>query len=162
MQRTTVVESDRAMTRRTLKDAGFDDEQARALIDLSGTAAERREIKTAVDELKQNVAILGTEMQGGFARLDARVDGLRDEMNARFKGQTDELNARFKGLEGRLDERFKGLEGRMDARFEGLGARLDGVEGQIKLMIWIMGVGVTVYAGMTASLLVLLFRTIPA
>ncbi len=150
MQTTAVVESDAAMTRRTLKSVGFDDDQAQALLDLSGTAAERRELnadmaqaKTDIAELKTDVAELKTDMvqvkadlatfraetRGEFARLDARIDGLRDEMNARFKG----------------------LEGRIDARFEGL-------EGRLSLMLWFMGIGLTLYTGTTISLMVLLFR----
>ena len=106
------------MTRRTPQDAGFDDEQAWALIDLSGTAAERRELKTAVVDLTQDIAILRTEMQGGFARLDARVDGQTDEMNARFKGQTDEMNAKFKGQTDEMNAKFKGQTDEANGRFD--------------------------------------------
>ena len=47
MQRTAVVESDAEVTRRALKDFGFNDEQAQAMIGLSGTAAERRVLEAA-------------------------------------------------------------------------------------------------------------------
>ena len=167
MPRTAVVESDGSMTRRTLKDAGFDDDQAQALVDLTGTAAERRELKADVVGLKQDVVglkqdvvNLRTEMRGGFARLDARVDGLRDEMTARFKGLEGRVDAKFEGLEGRVDARFEsmdakfdGLEGRVDARF-------DGMEGRMKLMLWMMGSGLTFYVGTTVALLVLLYRSL--
>ena len=181
MPRTAVVESDGSMTRRTLKDAGFDDDQAQALVDLTGTAAERRELKANVVglkqdvvglkqdvvglkqdvvEVKQDVVNLRTEMRGGFARLDARVDGLRDEMTARFKGLEGRVDAKFEGLEGRVDARFEsmdakfdGLEGRVDARF-------DGMEGRMKLMLWMMGSGLTFYVGTTVALLVLLYRSL--
>ena len=174
MPRTAVVESDGSMTRRTLKDAGFDDDQAQALVDLTGTAAERRKLKANVVGLrqdvvglkqdvvglKQDVVNLRTEMRGGFARLDARVDGLRDEMTARFKGLEGRVDAKFEGLEGRVDARFEsmdakfdGLEGRVDARF-------DGMEGRMKLMLWMMGSGLTFYVGTTVALLVLLYRSL--
>lgn len=156
MPRTAVVQSDASMTRRTLKDAGFDDDQAQALIDLSGTAAERRALKADVVELKQNVVNLRTEMQGGFARLDARVDGLRDEMTARFEGLEGRMDARFVGMDARfesMDAKFEGLEGRMDARFEGM-------EGRMKFMMWMMGTGLTFYMGTTVALMVLLYRSL--
>ena len=154
MQRAAVVESDAKMTRQTLKDVGFDDNQAQALVDLSGTVAERRELKADVTTLKadvttlkadvvdlqQGLATFRTETRGEFARLDARLDGLRDEMNARFRGLRDEMNARFGG---------------MDARF-------DGMESRMKLMLWIMGIGATVYTGTTVSLIVLLYRVVVA
>ena len=170
MQRAAVVESDATMTRQALRDVGFDDNQAQALVDLSGTAAERRELRTDVTTLKtdvttlktdvvdlqQGLATFRTETRGEFARLDARVDGLRDEMNARFDGLRDEMNARFGGV----DARFKGLEDRMDARFDGVDARFDGMENRMKLMLWIMGIGAAVYTGTSASLLVLLYRVV--
>ena len=174
MPRTAVVQSDASMTRRTLKDAGFDDDQAQALIDLSGTAAERRALKADVVELKQNVVNLRTEMQGGFARLDARVDGLRDEMTARFEGLEGRMDARFVGMDARfesMDAKFEGLEGRMDARFVGMDAKFDGLEGRMdarfegmegrmKFMMWMMGTGLTFYMGTTVALMVLLYRSL--
>ncbi len=161
MQRAAVVESDATMTRQALRDVGFDDNQAQALVDLSGTAAERRELKADVTTLKADVAVLKTdvtelkhglanfrtETRGEFARLDTRVDSLRDEMNARFGG---------------VDARFKGLEDRMDARFDGVDARFDGMESRMKLMLWIMGIGATVYTGTTVSLIFLLYRVVVA
>ena len=119
------------------------------------------------------LAELRTEMRSGFATIHGRTDGLRDETNARFEGLRDEVNARFEGLrdemnarfEGLRDEmnaRFEGLEGRLNARFEGLrdemNARFEGLEGRLKLMLWFMGVGLTLYTGTTVSLMILLFR----
>ena len=161
MERAALVESDAAMMRQGLKDVGFDDKQARVLVALSGTAAERHELKADVAVLKTDVAVLKTdiaelktdvaglkhglanfrtETRGEFARLDARIDGLRDEMNARFSGLRDELNARFAAV---------------DARF-------DGLEGRMKLMLWFMGVGLTLYTGTTISLMILLYRGVLA
>ena len=184
MQRAPVVESDATMTRQALRNVGFDDNQAQALVDLSGTSAERRELKadvttlkTDVVDLQQGLATFRTETRGEFARLDARFDGLRDEMNAKFDGLRDEMNARFGGVDaqfggvdarfGGVDARFKGLEDRMDARFDGMDARFDGMdarfdgmESRMKLMLWIMGIGAAVYTGTSASLLVLLYRVV--
>ena len=180
MQRTLVVESGTASTERTGKEVGFDGEQARAQANMTGAADERSTDAATRGELAE----LRAEVRSGFAtihgrtdglrdetnarfeglegRLDARFEGLRDEMNARFKGLRDEMDARFKGLRDEMDTRFEGLEGRLNARFEGLrdemNARFEGLEGRLKLMLWFMGVGLTLYTGTTVSLMILLFR----
>ena len=151
MQETAVVESDNAMTRRRLKEAGFGDEQVQALVDVTG--AERRALgadmaglKASEERVKSEIALLRadsgafrTEMRGEIAGVHTRIDGLRAEMNARFAGVRDEMNARFE---------------RVDAKFDGLDSRL-------KLIVWFVGVGVTVYVGTTVSLVMILFRNAP-
>ncbi len=148
---TGVVESDNAMTRRRLKEAGFGDEQVQALVDVTG--AERRALsadmaglKASEERVKSEIALLRTEsgafrteMRGELAAVHTRIDGLRNEVNARFDGVRDEMNARFE---------------RVDAKFDGLDSRL-------KLILWFMGVGVTLYAGTTVSLVMILFRDAP-
>lgn len=148
---TGVVESDDAMTRRRLKEAGFGDEQVQALVDVTG--AERRALsadmaglKASEERVKSEIALLRTEsgafrteMRGELAAVHTRIDGLRNEVNARFDGVRDEMNARFE---------------RVDAKFDGLDSRL-------KLILWFMGVGVTLYAGTTVSLVMILFRDAP-
>ena len=151
MQETAVVESDNAMTRRRLKEAGFGDEQVQALVDVTG--AERRALgadmaglEASEERVKSEIALLRadsgafrTEMRGEIAGVHTRIDGLRAEMNARFAGVRDEMNARFE---------------RVDAKFDGLDSRL-------KLVVWFVGVGVTVYVGTTVSLVMILFRNAP-
>lgn len=146
-----VVESNNAMTRRRLKEAGFGDEQVQALVDVTG--AERRALsadmaglKASEERVKGEIALLRTEsgafhteMRGELAAVHTRIDGLRNEVNARFDGVRDEMNARFE---------------RVDAKFDGLDSRL-------KLILWFMGVGVTLYAGTTVSLVMILFRDAP-
>ena len=148
---TGVVESDNAMTRRRLKEAGFGDEQVQALVDVTG--AERRALsadmaglKASEERVKSEIALLRTEsgafrteMRGELAAVHTRIDGLRNEVNARFDGVRDEMNARFE---------------RVDAKFDGLDSRL-------KLILWFMGVGVTLCAGTTVSLVMILFRDAP-
>ncbi len=148
---TGVVESDNAMTRRRLKEAGFGDEQVQALVDV--TRSERRALsadmvglKASEERVKSEIALLRTEagafrteMRGEIAAVHTRIDGLRDAVNTRFDGVRDEMNARFE---------------RVDAKFDGLDSRL-------KLILWFMGVGVTLYAGTTVSLVMILFRDAP-
>ena len=163
MQETAaVVESDNAMTRRRLKEAGFGDEQVQALVDVTG--AERRALsadmaglKASGERVKSEIALLRadsgafrTEMRGEIAGVHTRIDGLRAEMNARFAGVRDEMNARF---DGARDE--------MNARFERVDAKFDGLDSRLKLIVWFVGVGVTVYVGTTVSLVMILFRNAP-
>ena len=108
------------------------------------------------------LAELRTEMRSGFATIHGRTDGLRDETNARFEGLREEMNDRFEGLREEMNARCEGLYGRMNATFDGLrdemNARFEGLEGRLKLMLWFMGVGLTLYTGTTVSLMILLFR----
>ena len=151
MQETAVVESDNAMTRRRLKEAGFGDEQVQALVDVTG--AERRALsadmaglKASEERVKSEIALLRadsgafrTEMRGEIAGVHTRIDGLRAEMNARFE---------------KVDVRFDGFRDEMNARFDGFDSRL-------KLIVWFAGVGVTLYVGTTVSLVMILFRDAP-
>ena len=141
---TGVVESDNAMTRRRLKEAGFGDEQVQALVDVTG--AERRALsadmaglKASEERVKGEIALLRaeagasrTEIRGELTAVHTRIDGFRDEVNARFDGFRDEMNARFAG-----------------------------VDRQLKVVMWFLGVGLTLYTGTTVSLMILLFRDAP-
>ena len=156
---TGVVESDNAMTRRRLKEAGFGDEQVQALVDVTG--AERRALSADMAGLKASEE----RVKGEIAAVHTRIDGLRDEVNARFAGLRNEVNARF----DRVDARFDGVRDEMNARFDRVDARFDGVrddmnarfagvDRQFKVVLWFLGAGLTLYAGTTVSLVLLLFR----
>ena len=173
MQETTVVESSNAMTRRRLKEAGFGDEQVQALVDVTG--AERRalsadmaglkasgeRVKGEIGQVRTEIALLRTEVRGEIAAVHTRIDGLRDEVNARFDGVRDEMNARFDGVQDEMNARFE----RVDARFDGvkdeMTARFAGVDRQLKVTLWFLGVGLTLYAGTTVSLMMILLRDTP-
>ena len=186
MQQTAaaVVESDSTMTRRRLKEAGFGDEQVQALVDATG--AERRALsadmaglKASEERVKGEIALLRTEstafrteMRGEIAAVHTRIDGLRDEVSARFDrvdarfdGVRDETNARFDGVRQEMNARFDGFREEMNARFDGvreeMNARFAGVDRQLKVVMWFLGVGLTLYTGTTVSLMILLFRDAP-
>ena len=150
------------MTRRRLKEAGFGDEQVQALVDVTGAdrralSADMAGLKASGERVKSEIAFLRTEsgafrteVRGEIAGVHTRIDGLRDEVNARFDGVRDEMNARFE----KVDVRFDGFRDEMNARFDGFDSRL-------KLIVWFVGVGVTVYVGTTVSLVMILFRNAP-
>lgn len=131
---TGVVESDNAMTKRRLKEAGFGDEQVQALVDVTG--AERRALSADMAGLKASEE----RVKGEIAAVHTRIDGLRDEVNARFAGLRNEVNARFDGVRDDMNARFAG------------------VDRQLKVVMWFLGAGLTLYAGTTVSLVLLLFR----
>lgn len=149
---TGVVESDNAMTRRRLKEAGFGDEQVQALVDVTG--AERRALSADMAGLKASEE----RVKGEIVAVHTRIDGLRDEVNARFAGLRNEVNARF----DRVEARFDGARDEMNAKFDGarddMNARFAGVDRQLKVVMWFLGAGLTLYAGTTVSLVLLLFR----
>ena len=162
MQETAVVESDNAMTRRRLKEAGFGDEQVQALVDATGAdrralGADMAGLKASGERVKSEIALLRTEVRGEIAEVHTRIDGLRDEVNARFDGVRDEMNARFE----KVDVRFDGTKDEMNARFDEVDAKFAGVDRQLKVVMWFLGVGLTLYAGTTVSLMMLLFRDAP-
>ena len=132
------------MTRRRLKEAGFGDEQVQALVDVTGAdrralSADMAGLKASGERVKSEIALLRTEVRSEIAGVHTRIDGLRDEMNARFE---------------KVDVRFDGFRDEMNARFDGFDSRL-------KLVVWFVGVGVTVYVGTTVSLVMILFRNAP-
>ena len=177
MRERAVVESGSIMTRRRLKEAGFGDEQVQALVDVTG--AERRALsadmaglKASGERVKSEIALLRTEVRGEIAGVHTRIDGLRDEVNARFDGVRDEMNARFDGVRDEMNARFDGVQDEMNARFERVDARFDGVKDemnarfagvdrQLKVTLWFLGVGLTLYAGTTVSLMMILLRDTP-
>ena len=186
-----VVESDSTMTRRRLKEAGFGDEQVQALVDVTGAerralSADMAGLKASGERVKSEIALLRTEsgafrteIRGEIAGVHTRIDGLRDEVNARFDGVRDEMNARFNGFRDEMNARFEkvdvrfagfrdemnarfdGARDEMNARFERVDAKFDGLDSRLKLVVWFVGVGVTVYVGTTVSLVMILFRNAP-
>ncbi len=223
----TVVESHMASTRRSLKESGFDDRQAQALVEMIGTAAERRvlladvaELKHDVAELKHDVALLNerfdglrgeivarieaseervkneiasvrseaaafraevqgdmvelrTETQGSIAELRAETQGSIAELRTEMQGSIAELRTEMQGsiAELRTEMRSSIAELRTEMRssiaelrtetqrdIAMLAGRIDGLDGRLKLVLWFMGIGLTLYTGTTISLMILLFR----
>ena len=158
------------MTRRRLKEAGFGDEQVQALVEVTG--AERRALSADMAGLKASEE----RVKGEIAAVHTRIDGLRDEVNARFAGLRNDVNARFDRVEARfdgardemnarfdrVDARFDGVRDEMNAKFDGvrddMNARFAGVDRQLKVVMWFLGAGLTLYTGTTVSLVLLLFR----
>lgn len=156
MQGTAVVDSGDAMTRRRLKEAGFGDEQVQALVEVTGADRAFRL------ETQREIAAVHAAVDGLRSEFNTRFDGVRDEVNARFAGARDEVNARFDGVNARFD----GFRDEMNARFEGfrgeVNARFDGLDGRLRLILWFMGAGLTLYTGTTVSLMILFFRAPPS
>lgn len=166
---TGVVESDNAMTRRRLKEAGFGDEQVQALVDVTG--AERRALsadmaglKASEERVKSEIALLRTESGAFRTEMRGEISLLRTEAGAfrtEMRGEIAAVHTRIDGLRDAVNARFDGVRDEMNARFERVDAKFDGLDSRLKLILWFMGVGVTLYAGTTVSLVMILFRDAP-
>lgn len=176
--RKIAVESPSA--RRRLKEAGFDDEQSQAVIDVTGTRDEWLALEADMSGLKQDVTVLKEQT----AALNERFDGFRDEIVARLDASEErvksevaslrgelaafrteirsELRGEITAVRGQIAELRAGTDARIDGIRDEMRARFDGVEGRLKLIVWLMGAGLTLYTATTISLMILLFRAVLA
>ncbi|MXW01237.1 MAG: hypothetical protein F4X59_06800 [Holophagales bacterium] len=169
--------------KRRLREAGFDDEQVQRVFDVTRADEQRRSHDDDGAELKQDVALLKQQMvslddgfvsfrDGIVARLEAseervksEIAGVRSEMAllrtdlhgeiADVRGEGATLRGEVAELRTELRVGLDGLKGEWNARFESL-------EKRMVLIVWLMGVGLTLYTGTTVSLMVLLFRNVAA
>ena len=149
-----------------LKESGFDDEQAQAVLDVTGAGEEPREVVDDVAELGQDVAALKLRATA----TEDRFESFRDEIVARIEASEERLKGEIaelrivtrSGIEKlRAETRGEIAELRTELRgeIEKLGAVMDA---RFKLIVWLLGAGLTLYTGTTISLMVLLFRSIAA
>ena len=176
--RRTAVESGAASTKwkRRLKESGFDDEQAQAVLDVTGAGEDRSEVAKDVAELSQDVTALklqATATEDRFvsfrdeivARSEAseeRVKGdiatLRGEI-ATLRGEIATLRGEIENLRTEFHGEIENLRTELRGEIEKLGAVM---EARFKLIVWLLGAGLTLYTGTTISLMVFLFRSVAA
>ena len=111
-----------------LKDAGYTDTQAEALVEaqscvfremLDSTLATKDDLRQMRDEI---VGEIREEMDARFQRVDERfigIDGRFKEIDARFK----DIDAHFRGIDARFGE--------VDKRFQGVATRLGSLEHRV-------------------------------
>ena len=105
-----------------LKDAGLNDAQAEAVVDVVSRTADLPDISQLAT--KADLAVLQADVASVETRLEAKLTG---------------LDAKMTGLEAKMT----GLE----AKMAGLEARLTGLKGE--LVWWIIGTGVVVAVSQT-------------
>ena len=155
MQR-TVVESDLAATRRSLTEAGFDDRQAQTLVDVTGTAAQQRTLQADVAGLKNEVALRNERVDG----LRGEFKAFRGEIVARLEASEERVKNEIGELRAETQNDIAELRTEMRSGFAAVHGRIDSLEERLKLMLWFLGIGLTLYTGTTISLMVLLFRNV--
>lgn len=177
--RRTAVESGAASTKwkLRLKESGFDDEQAQAVLDVTGADKDRREAAADMAELGQEV----TALKLRAAATEDRFDSFRDEIVARIEASEErvkaeiatlgtELRGENANLRTELQGGIAGLRTELRGENENLRTELRGeiaklsavMEARFKLIVWLLGAGLTLYTGTTISLMVLLFRSVAA
>ena len=232
--RRTAVECEAASTnwKLRLKESGFDDEQAQAVLEVTGAGEERREgaddvaelsqevtalklratatedrfdhfrdeivarIEASEERVKGDIATLGTELRGDIATLGTELRGdiatlgteLRSE-NAKLRtellaeneklrtellGENEKLRTELLGENANLRTEVRGeienLRTEVRGEIENLRTEVRGeiaklgavMEARFKLIVWLLGAGLTLYTGTTISLMVLLFRSVAA
>ena len=102
-----------------LKDAGLNDAQAEAVVDVVSRTADLPDISQLAT--KEDLALLRADIVSVETRLDARILGAKSDI--------------------------AGLESRLEAKMAGLEARLTALKGE--LVWWIIGTGVVVAASQT-------------
>ena len=102
-----------------LKDAGLNDAQAEAVVDVVSRTADLPDISQLAT--KEDLALLRADMVGVETRLEARISGAKSDI--------------------------AGAESRLDAKIVALDSRLTAMKGE--LVWWIIGTGVVVAVSQT-------------
>ena len=169
--RRTAVESGAASTKwkRRLKESGFDDEQAQAVLDVTGAGEDRSEVAKDVAELSQDVTALklqATATEDRFVSFRDEIVARSEASEERVKGEIATLRGEIATLRGEIENlrtefhgEIENLRTELRGEIEKLGAVM---EARFKLIVWLLGAGLTLYTGTTISLMVFLFRSVAA
>lgn len=120
-------------------------------------AAVRSEAQQEFAAVRSEARTESAAFRAEFARIDrnfARIDG----KFARIDGKFARIDGKFEAIDGRFEgvlSAIEGLRGEMQAGTKSLEARF-------RLVVWLMGAGLTLYTGTTVSLMVLFFRSFVA
>lgn len=109
------------------------------MLEVTGSGTGQRSLEGDVADLKEAVTVLQQQTAVVDGRFEV-VDSKFEVVDVRFKAVMDEIAA---------------LRAEMVAGHTSLEARL-------KLIVWLMGAGLTLYTGTTISLMVLLFQSVVA
>ncbi len=157
MQR-IALESGTESAKRRLLEAGFDDEQSQAVIDVTGTGSEQLALRTDLAELKQDVAVLKQQA----ASLNERFDSFRDEVAARIEASEGRVKSEIASVRGEIATLCTEIRGHVEALRLEAKATARGQDDRTKLIVWLLGAGLTLYTGTVVSLMFLLFRSVVA
>ena len=160
-----------------LKESGFDDEQAQAVLEVTGAGEDRRELADDVAELSQGVAALKLRATATEDRFDsfrdeivARIEAAEERVKAEIatlgtelRGENRELRTELRGEIANVRTELHGEIANLRTELRGEIAKLGAVmDARFKLIVWLLGAGLTLYTGTTISLMILLFRSVAA
>ncbi len=164
MQR-IAVESVAESARRRLLEAGFDDEQARAVIEVTSTSGEWLTLRTDLAELRRDVTVLKQDvavLKQQTASLNERFDSFRDEVAARIEASEGRVKNEIASVRGEIATLCTEIRGHVEALRLEAKATAKGQDDRTKLIVWLLGAGLTLYTGTVVSLMFLLFRSVVA
>lgn len=118
-------------------------------------------LEASEERVKGEIATFRSEVRGEFAAV-------RAESQAEFAAVRNEfarVDSKFAGIDSKfevVDDRFKAVMDEIAALRAEMVAGHTSLEARLKLIVWLMGAGLTLYTGTTISLMVLLFQSVVA
>jgi len=134
----------------------------------------RTEMKRSEDTLRTETVQLGTQLRSEMTQLGDRLETEMTQLGDRLETEMTQLGDRLETEMTRLETEMTQLGNRLEtgtrhgddllrtelgARVAELTARIDGMDARLRLMLWLLGAGLTLYTGTTISLMVLLFQS---
>ena len=101
----------------SLRDSGFEESQARAVVDtfkdaVAGSVATKADLQEVKTELQEVKAELQAEIQEVRTGLEASIASLRSDVEASIAGLRGEVEASIAGLRGEVETSIARLEAR--------------------------------------------------
>ncbi len=105
----------------SLRDSGFEESQARAVVDtfkdaVAGSVATKADLQEVKAELQAEIQEVRTGLEASIASLrsdvEASIAGLRGEVEASIAGLRGEMEASIAGLRGEMETSIARLEAR--------------------------------------------------
>ena len=83
---------------------------------------------------------LDTRFSEFETRVEANMDRRFTEMDKRFAAMEFSVDKRFTEQDARIDTRFSKQDARLDARFSAIDLKFEGINGQFRLVYWMLAV----------------------
>jgi len=74
--------------------------------------------------------------------LDTRFSEFETRVEANMDRRFTEMDARFTAMEVSVDKRFAEQDARIDARFSTIDLKFEGINGQFRLVFWMLAVSI--------------------
>ncbi len=81
-------------------------------------------------------------MDRRFTEMEARFTAMEVSVDKRFAEQDARFDARFTAMEFSVDKRFAEQDARIDARFSTIDLKFEGINGQFRLVFWMLAVSI--------------------